>query len=167
MGAMPGNLDHTAELEVPSVRAGRFTRSRKPAQGARSAAHHARSAYSPKSRYILASGLAVLPRRSSSADRPPEPREQVIRFGETSGALGTENEDARSQLDADHEQLAGTLGVLPTFSNIQHAARVLVGRNVTGSVLPLGIRRTSWAGAIPEPVDLLQARGFRCSKRAA
>ncbi len=25
MGAMPGNLDHTAELEAPSVRAGRFT----------------------------------------------------------------------------------------------------------------------------------------------
>ena len=24
MGAMPGNLDHTAELEAPSVRAGRF-----------------------------------------------------------------------------------------------------------------------------------------------
>ena len=26
MGAMFGNLDHTAELEAPSVRAGRFTR---------------------------------------------------------------------------------------------------------------------------------------------
>ncbi len=25
MGAMFGNLDHTAELEAPSVRAGRFT----------------------------------------------------------------------------------------------------------------------------------------------
>ena len=28
MGAMFGNLDHTAELEAPSVRAGRFTQSR-------------------------------------------------------------------------------------------------------------------------------------------
>ena len=27
MGAMSGNLDHTAELEAPSVRAGRFTES--------------------------------------------------------------------------------------------------------------------------------------------
>ncbi|MDA8118403.1 MAG: hypothetical protein M0000_13665 [Actinomycetota bacterium] len=59
-------------------------------------------------------------------------REQVIRFGAAAGALGAGNEDAKSRLDADHEKLAETLGVLPALSNIQHAARVIAGRNATG-----------------------------------
>ena len=60
-------------------------------------------------------------------------REQVIRFGEAAAALRAANEDARSQLDSDHEQLAETLGVSSALSNIRHAARVIVGRNATGS----------------------------------